>query len=75
VTAVPLLTADGDRADAGQQADAPQVMMEVLAADADVAKWPLAGPDAVGERSQPGKGAVKASQLTSADCCPGPSSS
>ena len=44
--------------------------MQVLAADADVAKWPLAGPDAVGERSQPGKGAVKASQLTSADCCP-----
>ena len=49
VTAVPLLAADGDLADGGQQADAPHVVMQVRAADADVAERPPARPDAVGE--------------------------
>src|SRR6516162_4803066 len=52
---VPLLAADGDRANTGQQADAPQVVMQVLAADTDVLEWPLAGPDAVGKCPQPGE--------------------
>ena len=56
VTAVPLRAADGDRAGAGQQADSPHVMMQVIAAEADVAEQPFAGPDAVGEPVQPGKG-------------------
>lgn len=55
VPAVPLLAPDGDRADAGQQADAPHVVVQVLAADADVAERPLTGPDAVGEGPQPGE--------------------
>ncbi len=41
VTAVPLLAADGDHAGAGQHADSPHVVMQVLAADADVAARPL----------------------------------
>ena len=35
VTAVPFLAADGDHADAGQHADSPYVVMQMLAADAD----------------------------------------
>jgi hypothetical protein len=40
---VPLLASDSDRADARQQADAPQVVMQVLAADIDVPEWSTAG--------------------------------
>jgi hypothetical protein len=74
VTAVPLLAADGDHAGAGQHADSPHVVMQMLATDADVAARPLASPDAAGEPAQPAKVMVKASQLTRADRCPEPSS-
>src|SRR5690242_16769703 len=56
MTPVPLLAADGDRAETGQQADAPQVVMQVLAADTDVPARSFAGPDAIGKRPQPGEG-------------------
>jgi hypothetical protein len=38
--------------------------MQVLAADADVPEWSLAGPDAVGERPQPGTGDLAVGLLT-----------
>src|SRR5580700_1389028 len=56
MTPLLLTAADGDGADAGQQADAPHVVMQMLAADADVAERSPAGPDAVGEPPQSGKG-------------------
>src|SRR5215469_7953120 len=53
MTTVPLLAADGDRPDTGQHADAPHVVVQMLAADTDVPERSLARPDAVGECPQP----------------------
>ena len=49
VTALPFLAPDGHRADTGQQANAPHVVMQVLAADAEVAERAPAFLDAVGD--------------------------
>src|SRR5579875_3912712 len=49
VPAVPVLAADGHAADAGQHADPPHVVVQMLAAHAEVAERAPAGPDAVGD--------------------------
>src|SRR5215472_6752716 len=48
VPAGPLLAPDGDRPDTGQQPDPPHVVMQVLAADTQVAEWPASRANAVG---------------------------
>src|SRR6266702_387949 len=47
----PVGAAHGDRADSRQHPDAPQVVVQVLAARADVLERPAAGPDAPGDRA------------------------
>jgi uncharacterized protein (TIRG00374 family) len=71
VAAMPLLAADGDRADRGQHGDAPHVVMQVLAADADIAEGSPASPDAVGQRPQPGKGSGESQPAEQGGFLPG----
>ena len=56
VTAQFLVALDGDRADAGQHADAPHVVMQVLAADAHVLERALASPDGVRDPAHAAEG-------------------
>jgi hypothetical protein len=44
-----FVTAHRDSADAGQQADAPHVVVQMLAAHAQVPEWSLTSPDAIGD--------------------------
>ena len=73
---VPVLAADGDRADPGQQADAPQVMVQVRPARAEVAERPPARPGTPGATPRVSANVpVNDSQLSRALRCPSFSSS
>ena len=48
VRPLPLAAVHDDSPDPGEDADAPQIVMQVLTADADVAERAVAGPDAPG---------------------------
>ena len=68
--ALHVVPADRHGAHSGEHPDSPHVVMQVLAARAEVVEWAFSGPDAVGDaadrRERPGEGepAEQASTLS-----------